>query len=1105
MSDEEYTKYRLEADRQALSDEVRATLVPDGPADTGPGATSGEDDRIGIYDEDVSRDLPSLKFNEGEPDLSTLDADELSNMVFNRVFNGGLTDLDPNLEGFGSLTQGPGVSARQQIDEKLGTGFTKSKFGSSLVDIGILDVVPGVDFGLAIDDLATIESKKTSGLDVSFEEEFGARMAIPLSILGAGAAGKKAGGIVGKALKSVRNLFPKKLGVLEQLEQEAKAATDKANAAKEVTKKRQKENVTVTQAQSQQIGDELTGFYSWAGDDIAEYLPKKAMNINLENYEIAADVKATMVAVTDNINIPKDVKAWDDTSSAGQKLADDLGLDKAWLKKTYDKLGRVDEEVHAARVMLAQSSHSLRKMVDGYSPDMTASQKSLFLASVQNHVENMKYASGIVAAPGRALNSQKIKVAVKSEDIARIDEVMLEFGAGRVDELAKALSKADTPELLNSIAKRGVRSKWWDSMTELYINSLLSGTKTLAINATGNALFAFWQIPERALGGTISSLRAGAGMMGGTPQPIDRAYVGESMAMMYGMVEGVWDGLKIAGRSVRTGNPSVAGDPTRIEGVRNKAISSENLQLSGMMGGLADVTGAIVRTPTTVMLAQDEFFKHLGRRMEINRQAYSSAMSKGGSTRDKAVEILRYRSDVPDEGIEAANDFAKYITFQNELGPNGRKIQALTNTPISRFKIPAFKFIVPFVRTPINIFTAGAVDRNPVFAPLTNKWKQAMEAGGAEADMAFAKIGSGTAIGAFIAYQASQGNITGSGPSEPRQRKAWARAGYRPYSIRTQIGEEADGSPKYEWKQYSRVEPISFVVGAVADVIDFYKYYDQDDPTREGELTNITAMVVAAVAENTTNKTFMTGLSDFFNVMEDPKRYSERWIQRFASTVVPNAMRDLSVANDPYVREIDSIVQAIKAKVPGLSKDMPPKRNVWGEPRYHDDGWFLGARSTFLPVRISEESREPIDHEIVRLAVDGVKDPATGNVQVFRDALVEPPSRDIKGVPLDEWQYDHLVTLAGQTIELDIWQDGNPANQKTILNNMVKSDFYKERSDENKSMMIAQIHRSFNQAAIHELRRLDEGLNAKLLKQEENKEAALIDLQEAIEASEEFR
>ena len=75
---------------------------------------------------------------------------------------------------------------------------------------------------------------------------------------------------------------------------------------------------------------------------------------------------------------------------------------------------------------------------------------------------------------------------------------------------------------------------------------------------------------------------------------------------------------------------------------------------------------------------------------------------------------------------QAATDGARYQTFTNTAGPIADVFKGLVQ------KYPAARFIVPFINTPANIITF-AIERTPA-APLLGKYRDAIRAGGAEAD-----------------------------------------------------------------------------------------------------------------------------------------------------------------------------------------------------------------------------------------------------------------------------------------------------------------------------------------------------------------------------------
>src|SRR3546814_1171738 len=64
-----------------------------------------------------------------------------------------------------------------------------------------------------------------------------------------------------------------------------------------------------------------------------------------------------------------------------------------------------------------------------------------------------------------------------------------------------------------------------------------------------------------------------------------------------------------------------------------------------------------------------------------------------------------------------------------------------------------------------------------------------------------------------------------------------------------------------------------------------------------------------AVAKNITSKTWLSGLSDFFDVLSDPERYGRNYVARLAgSMAVPAMVSQMASATDPNLREARNIL-----------------------------------------------------------------------------------------------------------------------------------------------------------------------------------------------------
>ena len=156
-----------------------------------------------------------------------------------------------------------------------------------------------------------------------------------------------------------------------------------------------------------------------------------------------------------------------------------------------------------------------------------------------------------------------------------------------------------------------------------------------------------------------------------------------------------------------------------------------------------------------------------------------------------------------------------------------------------------------------------------------------------------------------------------------------------------------------------------------------------------------------AIAKNVTSKTYMSGMSSFFDAVSDPDRYGKPWFEHMAASVVPSGLAAEARREDPYMRTAAGMVDAIKRRVPGMSKDLPPVRDLWGRPTDYRSG--EGATFDALsPVYIKREHPEPIDKELERLGY-------------YPD--MPPRKIQIDGVPLDLNKapelYAEFVRLAG--------------------------------------------------------------------------------------------
>lgn len=715
-------------------------------------------------------------------------------------------------------------------------------------------------------------------------------------------------------------------------------------------------------------------------------LPKRAININLSRLETADDVKGMITKVAKQFKPQIDeARRGVQTQEQTTKLADLLGLTPAQLLKRQKGEAFNAEQLYGARKILVASTESLvvlaRKAQGPLANDI---DKLAFRRQLSVHYAIQSQVSGMTAEAGRALQQFRIAAKATPESLKQIDQ-LLKAAEGKIstEKLAEMIATQETAEGVNTFVRQAQKAATFDKFYEAWINGLLSGPQTHAVNTMSNSLVAVWQVPERLLAAQFGRVLPGA-------REITEL---EAAHQLYGLVEGGKDGLRLAGKVFKTGEPSDIF--TKIETRHPKAI---NLEEAGPAGRVSDY---IIHAPTTALMAEDEFFKSLGYRMELRARAVRQAHLEGLKGREAAEKMQSILNDPPDDIKLAAIDAARYQTFTKPLDPGMRGVKTFLN------EYPAARLIVPFLRTPTNIIKFAG-ERTPL-GFLSKNIRADIAAGGARRDLALARISMGTTVMAVTAKMTAEGQITGNGPSDPKMRQILRNTGWQPNSIK--IGDK--------YYSYSRLEPIGMLLGIAASFTEIAGQVGDD------EVDEIAAAAVIAVSKNITSKTWLRGLTDMIEAFEDPDRFGERWMQRMGGTLIPTGVATVERTLDPTFEEVNSMMDALKSRIPGYSTDLPPRVNIWGEPIAPDQYGFIPI-DLISPIYMSEEKYSPVDEELLRL-----------------ETPLTMPTKQIMGIELNPDEYWRYTVLAGNEAK-------NPATGqglKDALTELIKSPEYKRMSD----------------------------------------------------------
>jgi hypothetical protein len=659
-------------------------------------------------------------------------------------------------------------------------------------------------------------------------------------------------------------------------------------------------------------------------------------------------------------------------------LAKELGMGPE------DFIGRrvgaaLNAEQSLALVNLLGSSAKRLRGLAGQVAAGNLDARQAMLDQLSLHAAIQEQAFGVRAEAGRALRVWGMDAdgSIKhARQLAETVERMTGQTGTKLDaeRMAHMIMAVDSPAKLAQMTREATQPGWLDMASEYWINALLSNPTTHVANFLSNTLTTMWAIPERALAAQLA--RPGEGVARG-----------EAAAMLSGLVHGTLDALRIAGKAMREGTPIRPG--SKVESYTRKAISGANMGVSGDLGRAMDLLGTTVRLPGRFLMASDEFFKEINFRMELHAQAVREVATnhpglEGKAAARKVAELVA-DPDFLKRVKPMADEFADYQTFTRELGEGGQAIAAWRDSH------PAAKLVIPFLRTPVNIFKYVG-ERTPFLNRLSSQVRADLAAGGARADLARARVQLGGMVMASTAVLASSGYITGRGPRDPNLRREWLET-HQPYSVK--IG----GT----WYSFNRTDPVGALLGMAADFTDMVGDLDEVDASQ------LAAAMALSVSNNMLSKTYMTGLADLLEALQSPTEDAAKAITRLAGTIVPAGVASAARAVDPTIREVHGLTDAMMARVPGLSSRLEAKLNLWAEPVQYSGGVGPDWAS---PVYTKTPGLKPVSEEMQKQGV-AVGMPARwvfGTRPAQSDPLAVPSAKD--GVPLEPAEYTQYVRLA---------------------------------------------------------------------------------------------
>lgn len=633
--------------------------------------------------------------------------------------------------------------------------------------------------------------------------------------------------------------------------------------------------------------------------------------------------------------------------------------------------------------------------------------------------------------------------------------------ANKYTALSSASARANLSESSYGNTIMGTATRFKDMWFSTWINGILSAIPSHAKNIAGNSFFGGLQIPERALASAIGKTRNF--MFEGGEQAISG---NELYAQAMGFLQGIREGGTIAKIAFKNNAPT---DPfQKIEASRfgrdpfdwDMGDSDTGKAVSGALR----YWGKFVSLPGQALMAEDEFFKGVGFRMEFNALAvregdkmYSSLIKAGVSPADADKQSAELVADLlanptPDI-VDEARAVSRTVTFTRDLERSLQGIQRAAQNPL-------IKMFVPFIKTPTNI-ALEALARSPLFVTSPRFWGD-WNAGGIKRDQAIARATLGSAMIYSVAAGVFEGRLTGYGPMRIEDKKALEGTGWQPFSFvfnNSDVSEElmaefeklttVSRGPDKLYVSYAGLEPIGTLLGIGATAGE----YSQMTPGKD-DMDKLTLGGALGVYQYLSDQPMLKGFNDISEVFSSGSKDAPT----IAYDIIKAASKQVSsfaIGGSPlgihssFVGSVNRIVDPTKANV--MPTEMSTKSGMI-EP---------AVRGFYEAVRYAK-SRNPLTSDSLPRSLD----PITGDVQtVGKGKLYEMfnpfklsdgkfsqahavlvaygvpmyiPDKSIDGIQLSAQQYNRWIELATQ--------DGSLAEQIKFLG--VSEGFQNKASDD---------------------------------------------------------
>ena len=309
---------------------------------------------------------------------------------------------------------------------------------------------------------------------------------------------------------------------------------------------------------------------------------------------------------------------------------------------------------------------------------------------------------------------------------------------------------------------------------------------------------------------------------------------------------------------------------------------------------------------------------------------------------------------------------ARYGTFTNDAGAFADLAQAMTQ------KVPPLRLIFPFIRTPVNILkfsfdraSGGMMDAGRSALAMMPDMPMLKRT----QDELRMKLESRNPIEVARTRGkiATSVMINGTLLYMIMANRDFITGG-GPKDIAQRKTLEATGWQKYSLKfgnKYASFAGLDPLGTHFGILVDIVEQLDEHASHNTTTAEQMFAAASISLSRNVTEKSYLAGLKFLTDAISEPDQKMERAIRNIAGGFVPNVLyQGQSVMGDTTSREVRSLSDAFMKKLPFGNGNLDPKRNILGEPVIMEQYPVVGP---FNPSSISTRDGDVVFEELAQL------------------------------------------------------------------------------------------------------------------------------------------